>query len=125
MTSISRRSLLSCSGTTAAGAVLGATTSAQAADAETSSVDFPPNTEFTGTAILPNTEFTGTAILPDTVHSEGAGSVKIVFRVSCDTSVPGTAVHPIDVANALDEFLADRGWPAVTFYGTPEPVALN
>lgn len=114
MTSISRRSLLGYSGTTAAGAVLGTTTSAQAADAETSSVDFPPDTEFTGTATL-----------PDPVYSEGAGHVKVAFRVSCDSSVPGSVVHPIDIANALNEFLATRGWPSVTFYGTPQPAPLN
>ncbi|MCI3279067.1 hypothetical protein [Streptomyces cylindrosporus] len=111
---MSRRALLGYSGTTAAAAALGTTTSAQAADDETSTPEFPPDTEFSGTATL-----------PDPVYSEGAGNVSIHFRVSCDTSVAGSKVDPIDVANALNAFLATRGWPAITFYGTPAPAALN
>ncbi|MGI5456788.1 hypothetical protein ACQEWB_27205 [Streptomyces sp. CA-249302] len=112
---MSRRSLLGYSGTTAAGALLGAGTSAQAAaDSDTATTDFPANTEFSGGSTL-----------PDPVYSEGAGHVNLTFRLTCETSVAGSKVDPIDVANALNEFLATRGWPPITFYGTPAPAALN
>lgn len=116
MSSISRRSLLGYSGTTAAGAVLGTTGSVQAAEAEASSADFPINTEFSGNSNISNSN-------PD--YSEPDGHLELSFRVNCDTNRTGTKIDPIDIANALNELAESRGWPPITFYGTPAPAPLN
>ncbi|MGW1718594.1 twin-arginine translocation signal domain-containing protein [Streptomyces sp. NPDC002156] len=117
MSSISRRSLLGYSGTAAAGAALGTATQAEAAeDDPTALPEFPYNTEFSGDSNIPNPEY-----------SEADGHVTLSFRVSCSTT--GAArpnqIDPIDVANALNAYLESRGWPTMTFYGTPVPAPLN
>ncbi|GAA1376126.1 twin-arginine translocation signal domain-containing protein [Streptomyces beijiangensis] len=116
MSSISRRSLLGYSGTTAAGAVLGTAGTAQAVEAESSSADFPVNTQFSGSVNLSN---------PNPDVSEPDGHVNLSFRVNCDTSRAGTNIDPIEIADALNEYIQSRGWPPITFYGTPAPAPLN
>ncbi|MEU4658367.1 hypothetical protein AB0G32_31315 [Streptomyces sp. NPDC023723] len=117
---MSRRALLGYSGTAAAGAAVGASAPAQAAAAaadETAAVTFQRDTYFSGDAHIANTnpEFT-----------EPDAAVHIDFRVSFERSNPDiAAVEPIDIADALNEFLVSRGFPAMTFYGTPEPAPLN
>jgi hypothetical protein len=117
LSSISRRSLLGYSGTAAAGAALGTATQAEAAeDDPTTLPEFPPGTEFSGGSNIRNPEY-----------SEPDGHVGLWFKVDCSTS--GAArpnrIDPIDIANALNAYLESRGWPPMTFYGTPAPAPLN
>ncbi|WP_405813608.1 twin-arginine translocation signal domain-containing protein [Streptomyces sp. NBC_01390] len=117
MSSISRRSLLGYSGTAAAGAALGTATQAEAAaDDPTAMPEFPYNTEFSGDSNIRNAEY-----------SEPDGYLGISFKVDCSTT--GAArpnqIDPIDIANVLNTYLESRGWPPMTFYGTPVPAPLN
>ncbi|MEV1020490.1 hypothetical protein [Streptomyces sp. NPDC050264] len=129
---MSRRALLGYSGTAAAGAVVGASapataaqdTAAQdtaatdtAATDETAAVTFKRDTYFDGSSQIANTN-------PD--YSEPDGYVRIEFRMTFERGNPAVeTIEPLDIAGALNEFLASRGWPAITFYGTPEPAPLN
>ncbi|MEV0173573.1 twin-arginine translocation signal domain-containing protein [Streptomyces sp. NPDC050803] len=117
MSSLSRRSLLGYSGTTAAGAVLGSATSAQPAqaaeaEAETTSTVFPPDTLFNGMSRISHTD-TGTELY-----------IKFSVQVA-ETPPAGAEITPQEIAELLSEFAVSRGWPPITFYGTPAPAPLN
>ncbi|MET8976688.1 twin-arginine translocation signal domain-containing protein [Streptomyces sp. NPDC004539] len=114
---LSRRSLLGYSGTTAAGAVLGTAAAAQPAQAATaqasaqetaSTVAFPPGTLFTGDTSIADTDEMLT--LKFSVHIQSGNA---------------RAIDPVELADLLSDFAVSRGWPAITFYGTPPPAALN
>ena len=113
MSSISRRSLLGYSGTAAAGAVVGTATSAeqaQAAETESTSAVFPDGTLFTG----------GSGIADADTY------LTIKFSVETNASdASGNRIDPGELADLLSDFAVSRGWPAVTFYGTPVPARLN
>ncbi|MGY1502853.1 twin-arginine translocation signal domain-containing protein [Streptomyces sp. QTS52] len=115
MSSISRRSLLGYSGTAAAGAALGTATQAEADD-PTAMPEFPDNTEFSGNSTIRNAEY-----------SEPDGYVGLSFRLNCSTNGAARPNHIdlIDIANVLNEYIESRGWPPMTFYGTPVPAPLN
>ncbi|WP_181797349.1 hypothetical protein [Streptomyces sp. WELS2] len=123
MSSISRRSLIGYSGTAAAGAVIAGTASAspaqaaptaQAAQAESSgtAANFPEGTLFGGRSQR--------NIGPDT-----PSELEIKFSIANAETPAAYAVTPQEVADAINKLLASRGWPAVTFYGTPAPAPLN
>lgn len=109
VSSISRRSLLGYSGTAAAGAVLaGSGTAAADAEQSTETVQFPMDTEFTG--------------------SSSIGDIDAYLSLTFTLSVEASAEHgitPAEVANALSELAVSRGWPPITFYGRPAAVAVN
>ncbi|WP_416969803.1 twin-arginine translocation signal domain-containing protein [Streptomyces sp. 4F14] len=112
MSDVSRRTLLGYSGTTAAGAVLGATTAAQparAAEPATATVEFSPGTQFTGAATIGDIDAT----------------LRIKFSVDTEQAPAGAGVTALELATLLSDFAVSKGWPPITFYGTPPPVALN
>ncbi|WP_251091751.1 twin-arginine translocation signal domain-containing protein [Streptomyces sp. Caat 7-52] len=122
MTSISRRSLLGYSGTTAAGAMIGGTVSApqaQAAQAETvqaetetAAADFPRGTLFDGVASL-------------NADRDMPYELQIKFSVTTEEAPAANAITPQEIAKLLSDFAVSKGWPPVTFYGTPAPAPLN
>ncbi|WP_327136641.1 twin-arginine translocation signal domain-containing protein [Streptomyces sp. NBC_01340] len=113
MSSISRRSLLGYSGTAAAGAVLTTGGAAQAAEADAptaAAVHFPNGTEFKGSAFTPGRE----------------GGIAFTFSVEAIETAPESyRISSLEVANALNELATSRGWPPITFYGTPAPAPLG
>ncbi|MEH0632110.1 hypothetical protein QBA35_01705 [Streptomyces bottropensis] len=124
MTGFSRRSLLGYSGSAAAGAVLTSNGTAKAATAvstETSegvstetgaagAADFPEGTRFSGTVRMPGTEMT---------------ELTVTFAVATTQAPAAQRISALEVAEALNELATARGWPPVTFYGTPAPAPLN
>ncbi|UUU20455.1 hypothetical protein [Streptomyces sp. DSM 40750] len=117
MSHFSRRSLLGYSGSAAAGAVLAsggtaqaATTVGASAESEAAAVDFPGGTEFSGMVRMPDTEST---------------ELTFSFTVSAAEAPAAQRITALEVANALNELAATRGWPPITFYGTPAPAPLN
>ncbi|WEH19578.1 twin-arginine translocation signal domain-containing protein [Streptomyces sp. VNUA24] len=126
MSGLSRRSLLGYSGSAAAGAVLttnGTTQEATAVSAETATgtdsngdsgpsaaADFPDGTRFSGTVRMPGTEMT---------------ELTIGFSVGTTEAPAAQRITALEVAEALNTLAAARGWPPVTFYGTPAPAPLN
>ncbi|MEU2435644.1 hypothetical protein ABZ595_05505 [Streptomyces rubradiris] len=129
MSSISRRSLIGYSGTAAAGAVIAGTASAspaqaaqpaqpaqpaQAAQAESAStaVSFPEGTLFDGRSQR--------HIGPDT-----PSELWIKFSIVNAETPAAYSVTPQEIADAINDLLASRGWPTATFYGTPAPAPLS
>ncbi|MFF4716684.1 hypothetical protein ACFY2V_35605 [Streptomyces eurythermus] len=117
MSSISRRSLIGYSGTAAAGAVIAGTASAspaQAAQAESAStaVGFPEGTLFGGRS-------------QRNISGDTPSELEIKFSIANAETPAAYAVTPQEIADAINKYLASRGWPAVTFYGTPAPAPLN
>ncbi|MFD9116247.1 hypothetical protein ACFU6M_18765 [Streptomyces bottropensis] len=124
MTGFSRRSLLGYSGSAAAGAVLTSNGTAEAATAvstETSegvstetgaagAADFPEGTRFSGTVRMPGTEMT---------------ELTVTFAVATTQAPAAQRISALEVAEALNELATVRGWPPVTFYGTPAPAPLK
>ncbi|MGW1212547.1 twin-arginine translocation signal domain-containing protein [Streptomyces sp. NPDC002499] len=118
MSRISRRSLLGYSGTATAGAVLGGAATAQPAQAaeaeqtaDTTSTDFPNGTLFSGNSQL--------------VQDDMNGDLTIKFSVAVSDTPAANVVSPLEIAEALNELAASKGWPPITFYGTPAPAPLN
>jgi hypothetical protein len=117
LTRISRRSLLGYSGTTAAGAVLAGTASAQPAQAaqaaaDTAAADFPAGTRFGGRASL-------------STGDDRSAELEIEFKVTTTEAPAANTITPLEIAKLLNDFAASRGWPPITFYGTPAPAPLN
>ncbi|MEU3527620.1 hypothetical protein AB0E62_27745 [Streptomyces sp. NPDC038707] len=124
MSSISRRSLIGYSGTAAAGAVIAGTASASPAQAAepaqavqaasaSATTDFPQGTLFGGRS----ERDTG---------NDMPSELEIKFSVANASETPAAyAVTPQEIAEAINKLLASRGWPSVTFYGTPAPAPLN
>lgn len=123
MSGVSRRSLLGYSGSAAAGAVLAsagtaqaddtsgaaAAQSAQAAEGSQSAVAFDPGTQFSGRV----------------QHSSGYAELSMTFSVRIEEASGQQEVTPTDIAEALNDLAAKRGWPPITFYGTPPKARLN
>lgn len=123
MSGVSRRSLLGYSGSAAAGAVLAsagtaqaddngdaaAARTAQAAEGSESAVAFEPGTQFSGRV----------------QHSSGYAELSMTFSVRVEEASGQQEVTPADIAEALNDLAAKRGWPPITFYGTPPKVRLN
>ncbi|MEV6496931.1 hypothetical protein [Streptomyces prunicolor] len=78
--------------------------------ADTTSVDFPAGTLFAG------------------ARSLGSERPRLTIKFSVAASEApeaANAVSPTDLADALNDFIASRGRPSITFYGTPAPAPLN
>lgn len=117
MSKISRRSLLGYSGTAAAGAVLAtsATSSAAAASGEAADTEAAAAVEFEN-----GTEFSGiTSIGPIDAQMSLTFSVRVVDVPAANN------LTPLEVAEALSALAEARGWPPITFYGSPPPAPLN
>jgi hypothetical protein len=132
MSSLSRRTLLGYTGTAAAGtAATGsalftggaaraagngtadenpAPGQAETQTQENAGADFPEGTKFSGYVRMPGTEMT---------------ELTVSFTVSTTEAPAAQRISALEVANALNELAATRGWPPVTFYGTPAPAPLN
>jgi hypothetical protein len=144
MSSLSRRTLLGYTGTAAAGTAAAGTalfaggparaaengtadenptpgraqtqptsqtqTQAQAQAQENAGADFPEGTKFSGYVRMPGTEMT---------------ELTVSFTVSTTEAPAAQRISALEVANALNELAATRGWPPITFYGTPAPAPLN
>ncbi|WP_405655917.1 hypothetical protein [Streptomyces sp. RK9] len=123
MSGVSRRSVLGYSGSAAAGAVLAsagtaqaeeksgaaAAQNAQAAEGSQSAVAFEPGTQFSGRV----------------QHSSGYAELSMTFSVRHEERSGQQEVTPADIAEALNDLAAKRGWPSITFYGTPPKARLN
>lgn len=86
---------------------------AQAAEAaaDTTAADFPAGTLFTGTSELDIPGY-----LP---------GLTIKFSVATVEAPTANDITPAEIADLLNDFAASRGWPSITFYGTPAPAPLN
>ncbi|WP_030671894.1 hypothetical protein [Streptomyces sp. NRRL B-1347] len=124
MSGVSRRSVLGYSGSAAAGAVLASAGTAQAQDgkaaktaetaetaekAQAAAVEFTPGTEFSGRV----------------QHATGYAELTMTFKVKTEESPAQYDISPAEIAEALNEVAAKRGWPRITFYGTPPKAPLN
>ncbi|MDG5803616.1 hypothetical protein P9869_13230 [Streptomyces ossamyceticus] len=87
-----------------------AQTQAQAQAQENAGADFPEGTKFSGYVRMPGTEMT---------------ELTVSFTVSATEASATQRISALEVANALNELAATRGWPSITFYGTPAPAPLN
>ncbi|MCL6734484.1 hypothetical protein [Streptomyces neyagawaensis] len=132
MSSLSRRTLLGYTGTAAAGTAAAGPAlfaggparaaengsadenptpvQAQAQAQENATADFPEGTKFSGYVRMPGTEMT---------------ELTVSFTVSTTEAPAAQRISALEVANALNELAATRGWPPITFYGTPAPAPLN
>ncbi|MGW1667966.1 hypothetical protein [Streptomyces sp. NPDC002324] len=72
--------------------------------------DFPEGARFSGTVRMPGTEMT---------------ELTVTFSVATTEAPAAQRISALEVADALNELAAARGWPPVTFYGTPAPAPLN
>ncbi|MET8944477.1 twin-arginine translocation signal domain-containing protein [Streptomyces sp. NPDC004542] len=111
---MSRRSLLGYSGTAAASAAVGGAASAppaqaQVARTETASTDFSPGTLFSGESTIGDVD----------------AYLTIKFRVQVTDAPASHSIDPLEIAGLLNDFITERGRPAVTFSGTPPPAPLN
>ncbi|MFC4033543.1 hypothetical protein ACFO3J_18950 [Streptomyces polygonati] len=121
MSDVSRRSLLGYTGTAVAGTVLAGAGTAQAAPANTTT---PHTTATTPSVVFAgDTKFSGYATVP--TDFGGTGEIDLSFTVGISEAGGSFTVTPLEIANALNALLASHGWPPVTFYGSPAPVALN
>lgn len=114
MSSMSRRSLLGYSGTAAASAAIGGTASAQPAQAQeaqagTASTDFSANTLFSGHSSIADVD----------------AFLEVRFSIDTSEAPAANRIDPLEIANVLNDLFTKRGWPTVTFYGTPPPAPLN
>jgi hypothetical protein len=126
MSGISRRSVLGVTGTAAAGTILATAGPAQAAQpaAATSATAHAQQADATEPVFPNGTVFTADAS-PTLPGGEDNSYLSITFSVRCDETPAAYALTPADVADALSAYAQTRGWPPLTFYGAPAPVAVN
>ncbi|MFD9884572.1 hypothetical protein ACFWZT_24255 [Streptomyces alboflavus] len=126
MSGVSRRSLLGYSGSAAAGAVLASAGTAQAeeksgaAAAQTAQTAQTAEGSPSAVAFEPGTQFSGRV-----QHSSGYAELSMTFSVRHEERSGQQEVTPADIAEALNDLAAKRGWPPITFYGTPPKARLN
>ncbi|MEU7054123.1 hypothetical protein [Streptomyces eurythermus] len=124
MSSISRRSLIGYSGTAAAGAVIAGTASASPAQAAEPTQAVQAEAASTAATFPEGTLFGGRS--ERDTGNDMPSELEIKFSVANAAEMPATySVTPQEIADAINKLLASRGWPAVTFYGTPAPAPLN
>ncbi|WP_330242451.1 hypothetical protein [Streptomyces sp. NBC_00525] len=116
MSELSRRSLLGYTGTAAAGAVFASAGTAEASGQEAQSTT-------TSTVFEDGTEFRAD-------HTMGENDLRIEMSFSVRVDKPNgypSAQHitSLEVAQALSALAQSKGWPPLTFYGTPPPAPLN
>ncbi|MGW0947362.1 hypothetical protein ACWD4O_33095 [Streptomyces sp. NPDC002623] len=127
---VSRRALLGYSSSAAAGAVLA---SAGPAQAEAEAQAQAQAEGSVGAAQAAETE-TETETDPDwgwnvpfrgvTPPGPEEGSIVVSFNIDFMSSPTAQKVTALDVADAINELLTSRGWPAIQFIGSV-PKALN
>ncbi|MFI2617266.1 hypothetical protein [Streptomyces sp. NPDC018584] len=127
MSNVSRRSLLGYSGSAAAGAVLASAGTAHAdSDSTGATEDKGARSTEAGparaaaVAFEPGTQFSGRA-----QHSSGYAEVSMTFSIRHEETSGQQEISPEEVAEALNELATRRGWPRITFYGTPPKAPLN
>ncbi|WP_314220855.1 hypothetical protein [Streptomyces zaehneri] len=111
---MSRRALLGCSGSAAAGTVLASAGSVQAEETRAAE-----QTSESSPAWITDTPFRGV-----TPPGPEEGTVTVTFTIDVMSSPTAQNVTPLDVANAINELLTSRGWPAMQFHGAVH-TALN
>ncbi|WP_330347588.1 hypothetical protein [Streptomyces sp. NBC_00582] len=111
---VSRRALLVSSGSAAAGAVLASAGPAQAEETETAE-----QADESTPAWGYNIPFHGV-----TEPGPEDGYISVSFTIDLMPGPPEKDVTALEVANAINELLTSRGWPAIRFYGNV-PKALN
>ncbi|MGW1843295.1 hypothetical protein [Streptomyces sp. NPDC001966] len=115
MSEISRRSLLGYSGTAAAGAVFASAGTARAAgteEAQSTPAEFGPGTEFKAQQSMAESDL----------------MMEMTFSVRVDWpngSPSAQEITALEVAQALSAIAESKGWPPLTFYGTPAPAPLT
>ncbi|MFF3782706.1 hypothetical protein [Streptomyces sp. NPDC001933] len=115
MSEISRRSLLGYSGSAAAGAVFASAGAARAAgteEAQSAPVEFGPGTEFKAQQSMAESDL----------------MMEMTFSVRVDWpngSPSAQEITALEVAQALSAIAESKGWPPLTFYGTPAPAPLT
>ncbi|MGW2109894.1 hypothetical protein [Streptomyces sp. NPDC001948] len=118
MSEISRRSLLGYSGTAAAGAVFASAGTARAAGAagtegaQSAPAEFGPGTEFKAQQSMAESDL----------------MMEMTFSVRVDWpngSPSAQEITALEVAQALSAIAESKGWPPLTFYGTPAPAPLT
>ncbi|WP_161624961.1 hypothetical protein [Streptomyces spectabilis] len=121
MSGVSRRSVLGYSGSAAAGAVLASAGTAQASDGKAAkTAETAERTQAAAVAFAPGTEFSGRV-----QHGTGYAELSMTFTVRTEESPAQYDISPAEIAEALNEVAAKRGWPRITFYGTPPKAPLN
>ncbi|GHC52473.1 hypothetical protein [Streptomyces flavofungini] len=120
MSGVSRRSLLGYSGSAAAGAVLASAGTAQADDKGGAAAAQTAEGSQSAVAFEPGTQFSGRV-----QHGSGYAELSMTFSVRVEEPSGQQEVTPADIAEALNDLAAKRGWPPITFYGTPPKVRLN
>ncbi|PZT71747.1 MULTISPECIES: hypothetical protein [unclassified Streptomyces] len=122
MSELSRRSLLGYTGTAAAGAVFASAGTAEASGRDAASGQEAQSTT-TSTVFEDGTEFRAG-------HTMGENDLRIEMSFSVRVDKPNgypSAQHitSLEVAQALSALAQSKGWPPLTFYGTPPPAPLN
>ncbi|MFD9902849.1 hypothetical protein [Streptomyces sp. NPDC059063] len=120
MSGVSRRSVLGYSGSAAAGAVLASAGTAQAKDGNNAQTAQTAERSQAAVAFEPGTQFSGRA-----QHSTGYAEVSMTFSIRHEETSGQQEISPAEIAEALNELAAKRGWPRITFYGTPPKAPLN
>ncbi|MGW1780170.1 hypothetical protein ACWCQQ_13635 [Streptomyces sp. NPDC002143] len=119
---VSRRALLGYSSSAAAGAVLASAGPAQA-EAEAEAEGSVGAAQAAETETDPdwgwNVPFRGV-----TPPGPEDGSIVVSFNIDFMSSPTAQKVTALDVADAINELLTSRGWPAIQFIGNV-PKALN
>jgi len=117
MSSVSRRSVLGYTGTAAAGAVLPTVVAGSAQAAEAKSEAQADQAGATG-VVFPN----GTLFKAVVHRGSEDDEIALSFTLGAGES---SGVTPAEVANLLSTYVQSKGWPALTFYGTPAVQPLN
>ncbi|MER5633760.1 hypothetical protein [Streptomyces nitrosporeus] len=118
---MSRRKLLGYTGTAAAGAVFASAASAEAAETGTDTDTDEART--TATEFMHGTDFWASASMAE---SDLMMEMSFKLRVDQPNGYPSAQhITPLEVAQALSALAQSKGWPPLTFYGTPPPVAVN
>ncbi|MCX4766224.1 hypothetical protein OG562_35655 [Streptomyces sp. NBC_01275] len=105
---MSRRALLGYSSSAAAGAVLASAGSAQAEESSVAEEAAESTAVWEG----------GNTFHGVTSPGPEDGSISMTFSLDFMASPTAQEVTPLDVANAINELLASRGWSDIQFYGT-------
>ncbi|WUS95275.1 hypothetical protein OHA46_00660 [Streptomyces sp. NBC_00708] len=123
MSQVSRRSLLGYTGTAAAGAVF-----ATGGTSEAAGRDEAGDTTASASATTPVEFMDGSEFKADHTMAESDLMMEMSFKVRVDkpNGYPSAQdITPLEVAQALSALAQSKGWPPLTFYGTPPPAPLN
>lgn len=129
MSEMSRRSLLGYTGTAAAGAVFATAGTAEAAGRDEAATATKATQASASESATASVEFMdGTEFRADHSMAETDLMMEMSFKVRVDkpNGYPSAQdITPLEVAQALSVLAQSKGWPPLTFYGTPPPAPLN